>query len=309
MTREELARECLRIEKEGGDVLGYIEVNMPSYTPRAAWYNLQKQFTGRRGSMLTDGRPKEKPGKENRELGKSKQKLSEVIETLLEGVRAGNEPWKVLTAMGYTNPIAAMKNAKVWCRVNAPELMPELERIVLHDPSKKPRRSSKEAPEVTPVETPADEQSAAETVEFGGKTYEKVEPEKLTNPPWPKSMDKKIDNVTAYVETGDHVSAEKYRETIKMERKKPEGTHTAMIADEINSWNGPTKPLKIRAVDSNAYQTARYENSSPSSGSVPYMTFAWHDSVKGPCELQLAVSTWKRLISEIPVALKQLGLD
>ena len=69
------------------------------------------------------------------------------------------------------------------------------------------------------------------------------------------------------------------------------------------------KPLKIRAVDSNAYQTARYENSSLPSGGVQFMTFAWHDSAKGPCELQLAVSTWKRLINEIPVALKQLGLD
>lgn len=302
MTREELARECLRIEKEGGDVLGYIEVNMPSYTPRAAWYNLQKQFTGRRGSMLTDGRPKDKPGKENRELRKSKQKLSEVIETLLEGVRAGNDPWKVLTAMGYTNPIAAMKNAKVWCRVNAPELMPELERIVLHDPSKKPRRSSKEAPDSEPVENQTDEQSAAETVEFGGKTYEKAEKAEQKAP-------------KAEQKTGDHISAEEYRKisgTVEKPEKKPAtccAPSTRKSVEVPDVLPEGMKPLKIRAVDSNAYQTARYENSSLPSGGVQFMTFAWHDSAKGPCELQLAVSTWKRLINEIPVALKQLGLD
>jgi len=303
VTREELARECLRIEKEGGDVLGYIEVNMPSYTPRAAWYNLQKQFTARRGSMLTDGRPKEKPGKENRELGKSKQKLSEVIDTLLEGVRAGNDPWKVLTAMGYTNPIAAMKNAKVWCRVNAPELMPELERIVLHDPTKTPRRSRKEAPDSEPVENQTDEQSAAETVEFGGKTYEKVEPEKLTNPPWPKSMDKKIDNVTAYVETGDHISAEEYRK-ISGTVEKPEKKPATCCAPSTRKGVTVPDALPVCAVKS------RVQGVWELSAIEGCVSLTWENRITHQeCFLGMTATEWKLLADEIPVMLKQLGLD
>ena len=303
MTREELARECLRIEKEGGDVLGYIEVNMPSYTPRAAWYNLQKQFTDRRGSMLTDGRPKEKPGKENRELGKSKQKLSEVIETLLDGVRAGNDPWKVLTAMGYTNPIAAMKNAKVWCRVNAPELMPEMERIVLHDPSKTPRRSSKEAPEVTLVETPSDEQKTVETVVFGGKTYEKVEPEKLTNPPWPKSMDKKIDDVTAYVETGDHISTEEYK-TLAGDIQKPEKKPVLCCAPSTRKGVEVPDVLPVCAVKS------RVQGVWELSAIEGCVSLTWENRITHQeCFLGMTAAEWRKLANEIPVMLKQLGLD
>ena len=290
MTREELAKECLRIEKEGGDVLGFIAVNMPSYTPRAAWYNLQKQFTARRGSMLTDGRPKEKPGKENRELGKSKQKLSEVIETLLEGVRAGNDPWKVLTAMGYTNPIAAMKNAKVWCRVNAPELMPELERIVLHDPSKTPRRSSKEAPESEPVENPTDEQSAAETVEFGGKTYEKAEKAEQKAP-------------KAKQNTGDHISAEEYRK-ISGEIEKPKKKPATCCARSTRK--GVTVPdvLPVCAVKS------RVQGVWELSAIEGCVSLTWENRITHQeCFLGMTATEWKLLADEIPVMLKQLGLD
>ena len=264
MTREELARECLRIEKEGGDVLGYIEVNMPSYTPRAAWYNLQKQFTGRRGSMLTDGRPKQKPGKENRELGKSKQKLSEVIETLLEGVRAGNDPWKVLTAMGYTNPIAAMKNAKVWCRVNAPELMPELERIVLHDPSKTPRRSSKEALDSELVENSTDEHSA---------------------------------------DTGDHISAEEYRK-ISGTVEKPEKKPATCCAPSTRKGVEVPDVLPVCAVKS------RVQGVWELSAIEGCVSLTWENRITHQeCFLGMTAAEWRKLANEIPVMLKQLGLD
>jgi hypothetical protein len=40
--RERIARECLKIERAGGDVLEYLKTEMHSYTPRATWINLQK---------------------------------------------------------------------------------------------------------------------------------------------------------------------------------------------------------------------------------------------------------------------------
>lgn len=290
MTREELARECLRIEKEGGDVLGFIEENMPSYTPRAAWYNLQKQFTARRGSMLTDGRPKEKPGKENGELEKQKQKMNEVIETLLDSVRAGNEPWKVLTAMGYTNPNCAMNNAKIWCRVNAPELMPELERIVLHDPSKKHRRSSKEAPDSELVESSTDEHSAAETVEFGGKTYEKAEKAEQKAP-------------KAEQKTGDHISAEEYRK-ISGTVEKPEKKPATCCAPSTRKGVEVPDVLPVCAVKSRVHGVWEL---SAIEGCV---SLTWENRITHQeCFLGMTAAEWRKLANEIPVMLKQLGLD
>ena len=47
------AKECLKIEKQGGNVQEYIAQNWPSYTPRATWYNLQKQYLCRNVNQLT----------------------------------------------------------------------------------------------------------------------------------------------------------------------------------------------------------------------------------------------------------------
>ena len=56
----DFARECERIEKNGGDVQGYIAQEYPSYTPRAVWYRLQRNYLGRKDFQLTEGRPKKK---------------------------------------------------------------------------------------------------------------------------------------------------------------------------------------------------------------------------------------------------------
>ncbi len=223
-------------------------------------------------------------------MGKSKQKLSEVIETLLEGVRAGNEPWKVLTAMGYTNPIAAMKNAKVWCRVNAPELMPELERIVLHDPSKKPRRSSKEAPDSEPVENPTDEQKTVETVVFSGKTYEKAEKAEQKAP-------------KAEQNTGDHISAEEYRK-ISGTVEKPEKKPATCCAPSTRKGVEVPDVLPVCAVKS------RVQGVWELSAIEGCVSLTWENRITHQeCFLGMTAAEWRKLANEIPVMLKQLGLD
>jgi len=58
--REEIAQECARIEKAGGDVLGYLH-GLNYISARATWIRLQKEFLGRRKEwQLTDGKPKKK---------------------------------------------------------------------------------------------------------------------------------------------------------------------------------------------------------------------------------------------------------
>ena len=56
--RAEIARRCREIEKGGGDVLGYIK-SLGYISPRATWYNLQKEFLGRDANHLTEGHPTE----------------------------------------------------------------------------------------------------------------------------------------------------------------------------------------------------------------------------------------------------------
>ena len=181
--------------------------------------------------------------------------------------------------------------------------MPELERIVLHDPSKTPRRSSKEALEVTPVEPPSDEKNAVETVVFGGKTYEKVEPEKLTNPPWPKSMDKKIDNMTAYVETGDHISAEEYK-TLAGDIQKPEKKPVPCCAPSTRKGVEVPDVLPVCAVKS------RVQGVWELSAIEGCVSLTWENRITHQeCFLGMTAAEWRKLANEIPVMLKQLGLD
>ena len=55
----EIVRECQRIEQAGGDVIEYIRVNWPSYSPRATWYSIQNQYLGRKPDQYTEGKPRQ----------------------------------------------------------------------------------------------------------------------------------------------------------------------------------------------------------------------------------------------------------
>lgn len=55
--KKKIVEECIRLEKTGGDVLGYLR-QMDYITPAATWMNIQKRYLGRNGEgKLTDGKP------------------------------------------------------------------------------------------------------------------------------------------------------------------------------------------------------------------------------------------------------------
>ena len=56
---KKFAEACAKLEKRGGDVLGYITWEYPSITPEATWYRLQKSYLKRCGDQITDGKPRE----------------------------------------------------------------------------------------------------------------------------------------------------------------------------------------------------------------------------------------------------------
>ena len=57
MDRQAVARECERIEQDGGDVLGYLRAR-GCVSPWGTWYRLQKEELHRRGPQITDGKEK-----------------------------------------------------------------------------------------------------------------------------------------------------------------------------------------------------------------------------------------------------------
>jgi len=145
----DFARECERIEKNGGDVQGYIAQEYPSYTPRAVWYRLQRNYLGRKDFQLTEGRPKKKGVKY---MGK----MMELAHGCLEAYGRGETVFDYLKSQGSKNPSAYWYQIKQTAKLKDPDLYEQLSVIRTGD-KKKPQE--------------------AETIVFGGKEYEKLEGE------------------------------------------------------------------------------------------------------------------------------------
>jgi len=177
------ANACLDIEKQGGDVLGYIAKEYPSYTPRPVWYRLQRDYLNRKVWQYTEGRPKKK-GMDG--MRKARGSMEQSAWALVECVQNGNDPKKCLDNLGYTNVNIALRNLKNWSRDKKPEWYEILKDVRLGKAAGRPMKTKK------PEEKP-------ETATSGGTEYMKLKPDKLINPPWPKSMDKTVGDVTAYV--------------------------------------------------------------------------------------------------------------
>lgn len=319
--KQAFAKECRAIEKAGGDVLEHIRVNWPSYTPRATWYNLQMQFLNRKPGHLTEGKPKvtnvTKITKEETRV--KKRDLNELLDKVLQVLEKHGDPKQLIRDEGYASPDQQWCYLKAWARTHRPEDSKKLPNNLTQYYAEHGIQNAKKTPPpppkpaVPPQEPPkageplGEPERAAETVIMNGKEYEKMEKPSPTC-----CQPAKPSGVTVPDELpGDqkeHMPAKEYRETVKFEPKVPEGAHSMLIADEINAW--PEKVLTVCAVMSNVKKTARYENSTLHAGSVPYMSFVWRDDVsKEEKQLNLPASTWAGLAKEIPLALRQLGLN
>ena len=104
--RAEIARRCREIEKGGGDVLGYIK-SLGYISPRATWYNLQKEFLGRDVNHLTEGHPTEDKRQKTRQ-----QMLIEIMDVIDQD----GDPLAYLADIGYVNPGSAWSSLKKWAK-------------------------------------------------------------------------------------------------------------------------------------------------------------------------------------------------
>ena len=99
-TEEEKAailQHCLDLEKVGGDILGYLW-SQDYITPRATWFNYQREWLGRKPYEYTDGKPLKTKG--DRKVRITKEQQAEAVRV---GLTGGN-PKEYLDKIGCGNP-------------------------------------------------------------------------------------------------------------------------------------------------------------------------------------------------------------
>lgn len=114
LSMEEMAKECVRIEKDGGDVLGYLK-SQGKISPRGTWFRIQKEILERKDHQMTDGHGKPEKKYQTR---RSMEENSKVVIRALEEKRS---PIQVLRELGYKAAVQTYREVKEWTLDHFPE--------------------------------------------------------------------------------------------------------------------------------------------------------------------------------------------
>ena len=167
------ALNCKEIEKEGGDVLAFIEKNWPSYTPRATWYNLQKTYLGRNVNQLTEGKPKIERKEVN--IMRKRRDMNVVLDEILKVIEAHGDPIAWFEKEGYAFPFSGWSNLKKWAQTIRPDDFEKLPKdMKLYYAKHGIQRHGKAGDAVKPGDNTTEGDKAPETVVMNGKEYEKM---------------------------------------------------------------------------------------------------------------------------------------
>ena len=268
--KKEFARECLEIERRGGNVQEYIAQNWPSYTPRATWYNLQIGYLGRKKHELTEGKPLiDSDGKEVNTMKKRRDR-NEVLDAVLKVLEEKGDPVAWFVNEGYEAPIQAWQAMRKFAKENRPDdykkIPQDLRKYYADNGIKRPGTDDA-APKAS--ETPTVPKEAVESVFFGGKQYEK-----MGNPSPTCCQSARPSGVTV----PDELPKEKPMEVIGI-RSKVKGYYMKADLDP-----------KLMKDDG-------------------YVHLIWRDKLTNEeRSIGLSVSEWMELSKEIPLAMQQLGL-
>ena len=274
----EFAKACERIEKRGGDVLAYVEREYPSYTPRATWYMLQREYLNRK--QLTEGRPKENRGE--KDMGKMMDMANEVMDAYARGENIYD--W--LEAHGYANASSTWFQLKQAAKKNDPELYARMCEARMD--RRKPKESKPEViprePEEKPNEIPLPGEALPVTV-----------------------RGKRITTCCAPArESGVTVPDE-----IPEETKKDDAFKKVAEAMKKVVCTGETDPEPMEVVGVRSRVKGYYMKAEVNPALVDgnrYVHLIWRDLVtREERSIGLSVEEWKRLAEEIPQAMKQLG--
>ncbi len=281
--KQAFAMKCLEIEKAGGDVREYIAKNWPSYTPRATWYNLQREYLKRNTAQLTEGKPEPK----REEVNEMRRAKVDLLNGVLKVLAEKGDPLEYMKEQGYKFPQQAWADLRNWANahnMNQGRLPEDLRKYYARIRADKPGNV---APDEKLGEHPTEAEKAPETLEkresgddenldvrrrvnevfFGGKAYEKMDkPSPTCCQPAPPS------GVT--------------------------------VPDEL-----PEESLKIAALLSSFDPDFRYELSNIKNGKNRVVSLVWREPMGGgERSLNLTTDEWQLFEKEIPRMLKQLGL-
>ena len=101
----DIVNHCVELEKTGGDILGYLW-SQDYLTPRATWFNFQREWLGRKPYEYTDGKPG-KGGNMVKRVYLSDAQKEEAVRLAIEG----KDPKAYLEGLGVGDP------AQMWGRI------------------------------------------------------------------------------------------------------------------------------------------------------------------------------------------------
>lgn len=116
---------CMELEKSGGDILGYLW-SQNYLTPRATWFNYQREFLGRRPYEFTDGKPTKRKERTEREV-KHRKLTNEEKKKAVQIAIDGGDPRRYLgNELGLLDPQAAWWKIKNALKTADPDLYAKL---------------------------------------------------------------------------------------------------------------------------------------------------------------------------------------
>ena len=286
------ALKCQEIEKAGGDVLGYIELYWPSYTPRACWYNLQKQYLLRERHQLTEGKLKSR-GKEEEAMRRNRETI---LEGVLEVLDRQGDPIEYMKEQGYANPHQAFVDLRNWANAHGKNQGRLPANLNTYYSDIRRQKDNPPPAEEKPGENPTETQTTVETIFFGGKEYEKLEGE---NTP-----------VNEYREKPSPTCQPKPEEIKKTFSEANTAAQNIVkglqnIAQQARLEKFPKKDhLPVCGVQGTF---GRFESGSV--GEFQYMAFITEDRITHTKrELTFGRAQWEIMIEEIRMALQQLQI-
>lgn len=285
--KQAFAMKCLEIEKAGGDVREYIAKNWPSYTPRATWYNLQREYLKRNTAQLTEGKPEPK----REEVNEMRRDKVDLLNGVLKVLAKNGDPLEYMRELGYKYPQQAWADLRNWANahnMNQGRLPEDLRKYYARIRADKPGNV---APDEKPGEHPTEAEKAPETPKTGGKIEKTGGPMILPDPDY--STDARL--------LKDLYGRRNEPSPTCCQPAPPSGV---TVPDEL-----PEESLKIAALLSSFDPDFRYELSNIKDGKNRVVSLVWREPLGGgERSLNLTTDEWQLFAKEIPRMLKQLGL-
>ena len=270
----EFAKACERIEKRGGDVLAYVEREYPSYTPRATWYMLQREYLNRK--KLTEGRPKEKRGE--RDMGK----MMDMANEIMDAYARGESIYDWLEAHGYKNPSSMWFQMKQAAKKVDPDLYDRMCDAITS--TKRKPKAQRTVEQLTPPPKP------------------KEEPKEIPQAGEPMQ-------VTVHGKPIATCCAPARESGVTVPDEIPEEVPETVGFNDKGYIRQEPEPMEIVGVRSRVKGYYMKAEVNPEQVNVTgYVHLIWRDLMtREERSIGLSVEDWKKLAEEIPQAMKQLG--